>query len=98
MRQLPPEGRGREGSTVGMSSIGRTLTQTPLETGWKGVKGPDAVWLWLWSPHSQARKLSFERDTPSHLSKENSISKIYKQLNIQNNKNSPIKKMGRRYK
>ena len=54
MRQLPPEGRGREGSTVGMSSIGRTLTQTPLETGWKGVKGPDAVWLWLWSPHSQA--------------------------------------------
>lgn len=74
VRQLPPEGRGREGSTVGMSSIGRTLTQTPLETGWKGVKGPDAVWLWLWSPHSQARKLSFERDTPSHLSKENSRS------------------------
>ena len=73
--QLPPGRRGREGSAAGMSSIGRTLTQTPLETGWKGAKGPDGVWPWLVvSPHSQGRKFAFEKDTPSHLSKENSRS------------------------
>ena len=75
MGQLPAEGKGREGSTVGISSTGRTLTQTPLETGWKAVKAPDAMWPWLVvSPHSQGGKFAFEKDSPSHLSKENSRS------------------------
>lgn len=72
------KGREREqnGQRGGSSSgSGRTLTQKPLETGWRGSKGPDAVWPWrVVSPTARGRRFAFEKDTWSKLSKENSRS------------------------